>query len=248
MINEETRVQLQSPGTLQKVMDEFLSFTGNSSGLPAEVEEAESQVAIVRARLGQSQDDETGSGQYGVIDLNQHEAQSVLLAIQTVGTQQDTSGLSSDISRLKMVREGISGRGSEPTAKGAEGWEVQNQGVTRRAPGEGPSVNGGRTQSQEMDSYDQPQYEAYDWKRDHDSFDVQDTRIGSQEVGEVTEDKGADMEWIEHGRTLKKAGLTTKQAKKASSGIAADHRKEDPNYYKNESTITLKEFFSFEEK
>lgn len=42
---------------------------------------------------------------------------------------------------------------------GAQGFEVQNQGIMKRRPGEGAKDNGGRTQSQEMDSYDQPQYE-----------------------------------------------------------------------------------------
>ena len=54
---------------------------------------------------------------------------------------------------------GLSGNGSEGLGGRGEGFEVQNQGVTRRAPGEGPKVNGGRPQSQEVDSMDQPQYE-----------------------------------------------------------------------------------------
>lgn len=59
-------------------------------------------------------------------------------------------------------KKGIFGKreSAEPTFEGAEGraegFEVQNGGVVRRAPGEGP--DGGRAQSQQFDSYDQPQY------------------------------------------------------------------------------------------
>jgi hypothetical protein len=56
------------------------------------------------------------------------------------------------------VEEGLSVNGSEGLGGHAQGFDIQNQGVTRRAPGEGPKVNGGRSQSQAMDSYDQPQY------------------------------------------------------------------------------------------
>jgi hypothetical protein len=55
---------------------------------------------------------------------------------------------------------GLSTNGSEGLGGHGEGFEIQNQGVMRRAPGEGPKVNGGRAQSQELDSYDQPQYES----------------------------------------------------------------------------------------
>ena len=60
----------------------------------------------------------------------------------------------------KPTEEGLSVNGAEGLGGHGEGFEVQNQGVTRRAPGEGPKVSGGRSQSQELDSYDQPQYEA----------------------------------------------------------------------------------------
>jgi hypothetical protein len=58
-----------------------------------------------------------------------------------------------------LANEGLSVNGSEGLGGRGEGFEIANQGVTRRNPGEGPKVNGGRTQSQEMDSMDQPQYE-----------------------------------------------------------------------------------------
>ena len=54
---------------------------------------------------------------------------------------------------------GVSVNGSEGTGGHAQGFDIVNGGVTRRRPGEGPKVNGGRSQSQEMDSMDQPQYE-----------------------------------------------------------------------------------------
>jgi hypothetical protein len=241
-IDEETKIELQNPGTLQKVMDEFLSFAGQSDGLPGEVEEAEAQVAIARSRLDQSK--QTGGsnpGHYGSISVDPLQAQAMLLAIRTIGTQQDVSALQPDITRLKMVQEGLSGRGSEPTAKAAQGFEIQNQGVTRRRPGEGPSVNGGRAQSQEMDSFDQPQYaaEAYDWKRDHDSFETQER---------VAEDKGADIEYDEHGKSIKKLGIDAKSSHILAKTIAKDHRKEDPNYYRNESRRIDEAMENLEEK
>lgn len=54
--------------------------------------------------------------------------------------------------------EGLSVNGAEGLGGHGAGFEQQNQGVTRRAPGEGAAVNGGRSQSQEMDSFDQPQF------------------------------------------------------------------------------------------
>lgn len=54
---------------------------------------------------------------------------------------------------------GLSQNGAEGLGGAAQGFEIQGQGVTRRAPGEGPKVDGGRAQPQELDSYDQPQYE-----------------------------------------------------------------------------------------
>jgi len=59
----------------------------------------------------------------------------------------------------KVADEGVSANGSEGTGGHAQGFDIVNGGVTRRRPGEGPKVNGGRSQSQEMDSMDQPQYE-----------------------------------------------------------------------------------------
>jgi hypothetical protein len=56
------------------------------------------------------------------------------------------------------VCEGLSANGAEGLGGHGEGFEVANQGVTRRSPGEGAKVNGGRAQSQEMDATDQPQY------------------------------------------------------------------------------------------
>lgn len=53
----------------------------------------------------------------------------------------------------------VSKNGSMGLGGDAEGFEIANQGVTRRRPGEGPKANGGRSQLQTMDSYDQPQYE-----------------------------------------------------------------------------------------
>jgi hypothetical protein len=52
----------------------------------------------------------------------------------------------------------VSKNGSTGLGGDAEGFEIANQGVTRRWPGEGPKANGGRSQLQTMDSYDQPQY------------------------------------------------------------------------------------------
>lgn len=61
--------------------------------------------------------------------------------------------------------EGLSVNGSMGLGGiAADGFEIQNQGVTKRRPGEGAKDNGGRSQSQEMDSYDQPQYEAREVK------------------------------------------------------------------------------------
>ena len=55
---------------------------------------------------------------------------------------------------LRMVaKEGVSVNGSEGLGGRAEGFEQQNQGVVRRSPGEGPKVNGGRAQSQELDTF-----------------------------------------------------------------------------------------------
>lgn len=62
------------------------------------------------------------------------------------------------LENLMATKEGVSVNGSEGLGGHAQGFDIQNGGVTRRAPGEGPKVNGGRAQSQEMDSYDQPQY------------------------------------------------------------------------------------------
>ena len=62
-----------------------------------------------------------------------------------------------DLTR-RRVEEGISGNGFEGLGGHGEGFEIANQGVTRRWPGEGPKVNGGRSQSQELDATDQPQY------------------------------------------------------------------------------------------
>jgi hypothetical protein len=59
---------------------------------------------------------------------------------------------------LGSFQEGLSVNGSMGLGGHGEGFEQQNQGVTKRFPGEGPKVNGGRSQSQELDSYDQPQY------------------------------------------------------------------------------------------
>jgi hypothetical protein len=64
-------------------------------------------------------------------------------------------------SRVWAANEPMKKEGLYNTNGGKQqGWEVQNQGQVRRLPGEGPGVNGGRAQSQELDSMDQPQYEA----------------------------------------------------------------------------------------
>ena len=66
----------------------------------------------------------------------------------------------------------VSGNGSMGLGGDAEGFEIANQGVTRRRPGEGPKANGGRSQLQTMDSYDQPQYkEAIEVPTGDDAYD-----------------------------------------------------------------------------
>jgi hypothetical protein len=57
-----------------------------------------------------------------------------------------------------MEDEGISANGSEGLGGHGDGFDIQGQGVTRRSPGEGPKADGGRSQAQEMDPVDQPQY------------------------------------------------------------------------------------------
>jgi len=64
------------------------------------------------------------------------------------------------LEQLMATVEGVSVNGSEGLGGHGKGFDIQNGGVTRRNPGEGPKVNGGRAQSQELDSYDQPQYES----------------------------------------------------------------------------------------
>lgn len=66
---------------------------------------------------------------------------------------------------------GLSGNGSEGLGGHAEGFEQQNQGITRRAPGEGPKVSGGRSQPQQMDTYDQPQFKNEGQRSDGAPFD-----------------------------------------------------------------------------
>jgi len=69
-----------------------------------------------------------------------------------------------------------------------DGFEVQNKGVLRRAPGEGP--DGGRDQSQEMDSYDQPQYnESWNGLNDPQGFENQ-VHQGLTNAGMAITDEG----------------------------------------------------------
>jgi len=84
--------------------------------------------------------------------------------------------------QLLRYAEGVSVNGSEGLGGHAEGFEQQNGGVTRRAPGEGPKVNGGRSQSQEMDSYDQPQYEGQEMP----NFGTQDPEGWDRQVATGT--------------------------------------------------------------
>lgn len=60
---------------------------------------------------------------------------------------------------------------------------------------------------------------------------------------------GDDKEYREHGKSMKRVGLDAKVSHKLSAAIAADHRKEDPNYYRkemDEMKVSLKEFFQHE--
>lgn len=80
-----------------------------------------------------------------------------------------------NIEELYRLLEGLSSNGPGPTSGHGEGFETQNDGQVRRFPGEAPSVNGGRTQSQEMDSFDQPQYEGVFSDPESDPFGMEQT-------------------------------------------------------------------------
>ena len=53
-----------------------------------------------------------------------------------------------------IVKEGISQNGGEGLGGHGDGFEIQNQGVTRRNPGEGPKASGGRSQLRTFDASD----------------------------------------------------------------------------------------------
>ncbi len=150
--SEEREVELRSPGTLLKVLDDYLSRPVRGSGEEA----VRRRLAGLRTRLEQSQDAGSGGQRYGKIQFEPEDSLALAIAVRDVATPEEAAKLQADLGQLRA--EGVSGVGSEPTAGPAGGFEVQNQGVVRRRPGEGPKVNGGRSQSQEMDSYDQPQY------------------------------------------------------------------------------------------
>ena len=159
--NEAQEVELRSPGTLQKVLDAFLSFTAKHDELGPELQAAEARCAVLRSRLDQSKETGLGkhgmsSGQYGKLALDAEDMRSVAVALKTVGEPEDAQKLKDDLQGMRM--EEISSSGFEGLGGHGEGFEVQNQGVTRRSPGEGPKVNGGRMQPQQFDSYDQPQF------------------------------------------------------------------------------------------
>lgn len=248
--NEAQEVELRSPGTLQKVLDAFLSMTSQSDELDPELQSAEARCAVLRSRLDQSKEagfDKHGpsSGQYGKLALDADDMRAVAVALKHAGTPEDAQKLRDDLRGMRVeaigledeptdpektiVRqpqlgiedepvidlhpsdelptdaelaqfhsmdwsqfndpapehtravslplpkpqpkkpglmnrifgrkaEGLSGNGFEGLGGRGDGFEVQNQGVTRRFPGEGPKVNGGRSQSQRLDSYDQPQF------------------------------------------------------------------------------------------
>ena len=123
------------------------------------------------------------------------------------------------------MKEGLSNKGAMglPGA-GAQGFGVVNQGVTRRMPGEGP--DGGRNQSQELDSYDQPQYESWEEK-------IPGGLSSGKSPGDFDADKlkqGVKVE-LEHTTDVKIA-----------TEIAMDHLEEDPNYYDKLKKIESKSY------
>jgi hypothetical protein len=159
----EAQVELKSPTTLQKVLDEFLSFTASADQLPPELEAAEMRISVIRSRLEQSNlpgmtKAGKSPGKFGTIPLDDEDMRAIAFAVKTVATSQDAMKLQQDLGG--MPNEGLSVNGAEGLGGHGDGFEIQNQGVTRRSPGEGPKVNGGRSQLRTMDSYDQPQYKA----------------------------------------------------------------------------------------
>ena len=75
---------------------------------------------------------------------------------------------------------GLSANGSMGLGGHGEGFEQQNQGVTRRQPGEGPKVNGGRTMGldeTELELIDDPE-----WSVDHKTFGTTDPETGNIKV------------------------------------------------------------------
>ncbi len=96
--------------------------------------------------------------------------------------------------------EGLSQNGSEGLGGHGDGFEIQGQGVTRRAPGEAPKADGGRPQSQEMDSYDQPQYvegledepafyESWNGLKDPEGFENQEHRGLTSGGTDITDER-----------------------------------------------------------
>lgn len=101
------------------------------------------------------------------------------------------------LDHLRHLLEGLSANGSMGLGGSAEGFEKQNQGVTRRRPGEGPKANGGRSQSQEMDSFDQPQFNNEDFMgiRRSDTIETQ-TKL-SEVFRFLSEEESAEIELID---------------------------------------------------
>jgi hypothetical protein len=101
---------------------------------------------------------------------------------------------------------------------GAQGFGVVNQGVTRRMPGEGP--DGGRNQSQEMDSMDQPQYKL------GEMFGVEEIKDVPDRMKKVKDDlsklkASSNKEKKEHPWMSKKqATHVAKDHEKLGEGIA----------------------------
>jgi hypothetical protein len=265
--NEAQEVELKNPGTLQKVLDAFLSSMAERDSLTPELQAAEARCAVLRSRLDQSKEagvDKFGKspGLYGKMTLDSDDMRAVAAALKSVGTPEDAQKLKADLQGMRV--EGISAKGAEGLGGHGEGFEVQNQGVTRRFPGEGPGVNGGRTQPQQFDSYDQPQYdpknEEFMGVRDQDSFDKQDPHQGSQEAGPIAAHEGKEIDDMKRSVSKMKhaVGRASSKLKKSSekeheehpwttraqaTRIARDHERAD----KNEGVFRLVEFYALDE-
>ena len=93
--------------------------------------------------------------------------------------------------------EGISANGAEGLGGHGDGFEVQNQGVTRRAPGEAPKADGGRPQAQEMDPVHRPEYG--DAKLNPDAY-LEDFYENEMPFGGMDDPQGWDRQ-IAQGNT-----------------------------------------------